>query len=195
MFKTHFLQGGLSSPQEGLPPAGRVINRGRWSKKEKKLFQQAFEKYGKEWKLIAAIIGTRTVIQIRTHAQKYFQKLAKVTGGPVMSTSKKERYSGDSQLMEKMRLRKRKREASHSNKKQKITNRNRENSFETWLGSEYETDETQSDFIAKQMNSMNGKIPQEVVAAATLLLAPRLPSSISPKRVKWARSCVAQEII
>jgi len=33
--------------------------------------------YGKEWKKIASMIETRTVVQIRTHAQKYFQKLAK----------------------------------------------------------------------------------------------------------------------
>ena len=33
--------------------------------------------YGKGWKKIAGLIKTRTVVQIRTHAQKYFLKLAK----------------------------------------------------------------------------------------------------------------------
>ena len=33
--------------------------------------------YGKGWKKIAQLIKTRTVVQIRTHAQKYFLKLAK----------------------------------------------------------------------------------------------------------------------
>jgi hypothetical protein len=33
--------------------------------------------HGKGWKKIASLIKTRTVVQIRTHAQKYFQKLAK----------------------------------------------------------------------------------------------------------------------
>jgi hypothetical protein len=33
--------------------------------------------YGKGWKKIASLIKTRTVVQIRTHAQKYFLKLAK----------------------------------------------------------------------------------------------------------------------
>lgn len=33
--------------------------------------------HGKGWKKIAKLIKTRTVVQIRTHAQKYFQKLAK----------------------------------------------------------------------------------------------------------------------
>jgi len=33
--------------------------------------------HGKGWKKIAGLIKSRTVVQIRTHAQKYFQKLAK----------------------------------------------------------------------------------------------------------------------
>lgn len=33
--------------------------------------------YGKGWKKIAGLIKTRTVVQIRTHAQKYFLKLSK----------------------------------------------------------------------------------------------------------------------
>ena len=33
--------------------------------------------YGKGWKKIAGLIKTRTVVQIRTHAQKYFLKLQK----------------------------------------------------------------------------------------------------------------------
>ena len=33
--------------------------------------------YGKGWKKIASLIKTRTVVQIRTHAQKYFLKLTK----------------------------------------------------------------------------------------------------------------------
>jgi hypothetical protein len=33
--------------------------------------------YGKGWKKIAGLIKTRTVVQIRTHAQKYFLKLTK----------------------------------------------------------------------------------------------------------------------
>lgn len=33
--------------------------------------------YGREWKRVAADIKTRTSAQIRSHAQKYFAKLAK----------------------------------------------------------------------------------------------------------------------
>jgi SHAQKYF class myb-like DNA-binding protein len=41
------------------------------------LFIKGLELYGKGWKKIASLIKTRTVVQIRTHAQKYFLKLSK----------------------------------------------------------------------------------------------------------------------
>mmetsp|Transcript_7145 Transcript_7145/g.11366 ORF Transcript_7145/g.11366 Transcript_7145/m.11366 type:complete len:268 (-) Transcript_7145:1493-2296(-) len=66
------------------------LNQGRWTREEHGAFLKGLEKHGKEWKRIADMIKTRSVVQIRTHAQKYFQKVAKSTGGPVMSTSKKD---------------------------------------------------------------------------------------------------------
>jgi SHAQKYF class myb-like DNA-binding protein len=56
-------------------PAGE--NTGRWTAEEHRLFLQGLEQHGKGWKKIAGLIKSRTVVQIRTHAQKYFQKLAK----------------------------------------------------------------------------------------------------------------------
>ena len=38
---------------------------------------QGLRMYGREWKRVAADIKTRTSAQIRSHAQKYFAKLAK----------------------------------------------------------------------------------------------------------------------
>jgi SHAQKYF class myb-like DNA-binding protein len=52
-------------------------NTGRWTTEEHRLFLQGLEQHGKGWKKIASLIKSRTVVQIRTHAQKYFQKLAK----------------------------------------------------------------------------------------------------------------------
>jgi len=52
-------------------------NTGRWTAEEHNLFLQGLELHGKGWKKIAGLIKSRTVVQIRTHAQKYFQKLAK----------------------------------------------------------------------------------------------------------------------
>jgi SHAQKYF class myb-like DNA-binding protein len=45
--------------------------RGRWMAEEHHLFLQGLDEYGKGWKKIAALIKSRTVVQIRTHAQKY----------------------------------------------------------------------------------------------------------------------------
>ena len=42
------------------------------------MFLEGLKIHGKGWKQIAQMIKTRTVVQIRTHAQKYFQKLSKV---------------------------------------------------------------------------------------------------------------------
>ena len=58
---------------------------GRWTTEEHQLFEDGLRKYGKQWKRIAEEIPTRTVVQIRTHAQKYFLKLAKIE--PHTSTS------------------------------------------------------------------------------------------------------------
>lgn len=64
-----------------VPPPGSTgahgENTGRWTAEEHRLFLQGLELHGKGWKKIASLIKSRTVVQIRTHAQKYFQKLAK----------------------------------------------------------------------------------------------------------------------
>jgi SHAQKYF class myb-like DNA-binding protein len=59
------------------PPPPVQENTGRWTAEEHRLFLQGLEQHGKGWKKIASLIKSRTVVQIRTHAQKYFQKLAK----------------------------------------------------------------------------------------------------------------------
>ena len=65
-----------STPQSGSQGA-QGENTGRWTAEEHRLFLQGLELHGKGWKKIAGLIKSRTVVQIRTHAQKYFQKLAK----------------------------------------------------------------------------------------------------------------------
>ena len=51
---------------------------GRWSPQEHKKFLEGLKSFGKKWTKIASFIGTRTAMQVRTHAQKYFQKLDKI---------------------------------------------------------------------------------------------------------------------
>jgi len=86
-------QGGMMSAmkkrriQSNKPKSGTTLT-GRWSKEEHQQFLEGISIYGKEWKKIAGMIATRTVVQIRTHAQKYFQKLAKSENQGMRTTTK-----------------------------------------------------------------------------------------------------------
>jgi len=54
---------------------------GRWTRDEHEAFLEGLKLHGREWKKVSEMISTRTSAQIRSHAQKYFSKLAK-EGGP-----------------------------------------------------------------------------------------------------------------
>jgi SHAQKYF class myb-like DNA-binding protein len=70
----------VSAQQHGGAPLGKVVDTGqehtgRWTREEHHAFLKGLQMYGKEWKKVAARVKTRTVVQTRTHAQKYFQKM------------------------------------------------------------------------------------------------------------------------
>ena len=52
-----------------------VSNEGRWSKEEHGKFLEGIVLYGINWKKVKTLIGTRTSIQVRSHAQKFFYKM------------------------------------------------------------------------------------------------------------------------
>ena len=67
-----------------------LVAAGRWTSEEHNLFILGLQIHNKQWKNIADMVKTRTVVQIRTHAQKYFQKMEKANpsgGGFPMSKS------------------------------------------------------------------------------------------------------------
>lgn len=67
-------------PPLPLPPRRRSREPaiGRWVADEHKLFLKGLEMFqGPAWGEIARLIGTRTSTQVRTHAQKFFTKLAR----------------------------------------------------------------------------------------------------------------------
>ena len=52
-----------------------IVNEGRWSKEEHEKFLEGIVLYGINWKRVKTLIGTRTSIQVRSHAQKFFYKM------------------------------------------------------------------------------------------------------------------------
>jgi len=50
---------------------------GRWTREEHDQFLEGMKIHGREWKKVATGIRTRTSAQIRSHAQKYFNKLSR----------------------------------------------------------------------------------------------------------------------
>lgn len=51
---------------------------GRWTDEEHTRFLDGLEAYGShDWRGVAGVVKTRTIVQVRTHAQKYFQKVGK----------------------------------------------------------------------------------------------------------------------
>eukprot|EP01031_Cornospumella_fuschlensis_P024402 gene24402-29499_t len=48
---------------------------GRWTAEEHSKFLEGVMRYGKDWKKMQPLIKTRSLVQIRTHAQKVFKKI------------------------------------------------------------------------------------------------------------------------
>lgn len=65
---------------------------GRWSPEEHQRFVDALKLYGKNWKKVEEIVGTRDGTQIRSHAQKYFAKLEKEKKHEKKAADKKDRF-------------------------------------------------------------------------------------------------------
>ena len=51
---------------------------GRWTKTEHDRFMKGLEKYGRDWVAVQKIVRTRSLAQIRSHAQKCFKRMSKV---------------------------------------------------------------------------------------------------------------------
>ncbi len=66
-------------PASGSKAEGE-LNTGRWTAEEHERFLHGIRTHGKYWRMVEPIVATRTVLQCRTHGQKYFAKLRKEEG-------------------------------------------------------------------------------------------------------------------
>ena len=70
---SQFEQSGIKKSQSSVKKA-KPVSSGRWTTEEHQLFLQGVQLYGREWKKMQPLIKTRSIVQIRTHAQKVFKK-------------------------------------------------------------------------------------------------------------------------
>ena len=66
-----------SSPLSSTTKSSSQKFFGRWTQEEHRKFVEALKKYGKNWKKVEEHIETRDGAQIRSHAQKFFNRLQK----------------------------------------------------------------------------------------------------------------------
>jgi len=69
-----------STPTDGKKvrkPYTITKSRESWTDEEHDKFLEALQLFDRDWKKIEDFVGSKTVIQIRSHAQKYFLKVQK----------------------------------------------------------------------------------------------------------------------
>ena len=65
-------------PQKKYPkPKPRQM----WTEEEHKSFCDAIQKHGRDWSRVTEIVGTKTIQQVRSHAQKHFKRIQREKTG------------------------------------------------------------------------------------------------------------------
>ncbi|GJN01945.1 hypothetical protein PR202_ga19250 [Eleusine coracana subsp. coracana] len=71
--------------EERVPKARKPYTiskqREKWTEDEHKLFLESLQLHGRAWRRIQEHIGSKTAVQIRSHAQKFFSKVTRESSG------------------------------------------------------------------------------------------------------------------
>ncbi|KAL5650231.1 hypothetical protein ACJX0J_041040, partial [Zea mays] len=88
---TGHLKSTLSSGDMDLPGGARAPKarkpytiskqREKWTEDEHRLFLEALRQHGRAWRRIQEHVGSKTAVQIRSHAQKFFSKVIRESSG------------------------------------------------------------------------------------------------------------------
>ncbi|KAK1589133.1 hypothetical protein Q3G72_030801 [Acer saccharum] len=62
--------------------------REKWTEEEHQRFLEALKLYGRSWRQIEEHVGSKTAVQIRSHAQKFFSKVVRESNGSTESSIK-----------------------------------------------------------------------------------------------------------
>ena len=76
-------------PTKTRKPYVITKQRERWTPEEHERFLEALQIFGRQWRKIEEYIGTKTAVQIRSHAQKFFTKIERETEKEGDGTGKK----------------------------------------------------------------------------------------------------------
>ncbi|XP_048539671.1 protein LHY-like isoform X3 [Triticum urartu] len=70
-------------PVKPRKPYTITKQREKWTEEEHEKFLEALKLYGRSWRQIQEHIGTKTAVQIRSHAQKFFSKVVREPGAKI----------------------------------------------------------------------------------------------------------------
>lgn len=87
---------GAPLPKKARKPYVITKNRENWTPEEHQQFLDALRAHGRNWKRIEQAVRTKNVIQIRSHAQKYFLKVQKNNTGEQIPPPRPKRKSAAS---------------------------------------------------------------------------------------------------
>uniref|UniRef100_A0ACD6AIY8 Uncharacterized protein n=1 Tax=Avena sativa TaxID=4498 RepID=A0ACD6AIY8_AVESA len=71
------MEGMSELPVKARKPYTITKQREKWTEEEHEKFLEALKLYGRSWRQIQEHIGTKTAVQIRSHAQKFFSKVVR----------------------------------------------------------------------------------------------------------------------